>query len=85
MKKTLCLLLVLLMAAACTGCCAPIVSEPSQESTVTVNGQSAESFLRNNFPRIDGSTSTIPLDAAVRSAIFSLPISTATAQVTHNN
>ena len=27
-------------------------------------------FLRENFPKIDGSTSLIPLDAGVRAAIF---------------
>jgi len=44
---------------------------------------SAAAFLRQNFPDTDGSTSTIPLDAAVRSAIFNTGLDYETGNVKH--
>ena len=40
-------------------------------------------FLRENFPRIDGSTSLIPLEAGVRAAIFGKSIEQAEKDVAH--
>ncbi len=44
---------------------------------------SAAAFLRQYFPLTDGSTSTIPLDAAVRSAIFNTGLDYETDNVKH--
>ena len=41
-------------------------------------------FLRENFPRIDGSTSLIPLEAGVRSAIFGKSFDEAQKDVAHS-
>ena len=40
-------------------------------------------FLRENFPRIDGSTSLIPLEAGIRAAIFGKSIEQAEKDVAH--
>ena len=41
-------------------------------------------FLRENFPRIDGSTSLIPLEAGVRTAIFGKSFDEAQKEVVHS-
>ena len=41
-------------------------------------------FLRENFPRIDGSTSLIPLEAGVRAAIFGKSFDEAQKEVVHS-
>jgi hypothetical protein len=41
-------------------------------------------LLRENFPRIDGSTSTIPMDVAIRQAILGEDYFTATANTLHS-
>ena len=47
------------------------ISQPESSSAVSEPEVSEEiAFLRENFPRIDGSTSLIPLEAGVRAAIF---------------
>ena len=41
-------------------------------------------FLRENFPRIDGSTSLIPLEAGIRAAIFGKSFDEAQKEVVHS-
>ena len=41
-------------------------------------------FLRENFPRIDGSTSLIPLEAGIRAAIFGKSFDEAQKDVVHS-
>ncbi len=58
------------------------VSQPVSYDTKP-DDMSAVAFLRQNFPVTDGSTSTIPLDAAVRSAIFNTGLDYETGNVKH--
>ena len=60
---------------------APEQSTPEQ-STPEVSEEIA--FLRENFPRIDGSTSLIPLEAGVRAAIFGKSFDEAQKDVVHS-
>jgi len=63
------------------------VTSSAESTTVSYvtkpDDMSAAAFLRQNFPVTDGSTSTIPLDAAVRSAIFNTGLDYETGNVTH--
>ena len=76
-------ILALALALALLLCgCEPQQEEISQpESSSAVSEQIA--FLRENFPRIDGSTSLIPLEAGVRAAIFGKSIEQAEKDVAH--
>ncbi len=60
-------------------------SAASQTSFYTIkpDDMSAAAFLRQYFPLTDGSTSTIPLDAAVRSVIFNTGLEYETENVKH--
>ena len=60
---------------------APEQSAPEQ-SAPEVSEEIA--FLRENFPRIDGSTSLIPLEAGVRAAIFGKSFDEAQKDVVHS-
>jgi phosphate transport system substrate-binding protein len=62
---------------------------PSAEDTTTsaenaADAQALRAYLKDNFPSIDGSTSTLPLDAAIRSAIFGTPVETEKSAVVHS-
>jgi phosphate transport system substrate-binding protein len=46
-----------------------IQTEPPSAEDIA-NAQALREYLKANFPIIDGSTSTLPMDAAIRSAIF---------------
>ena len=59
----------------------PEQSAPEQ-STPEVSEEIA--FLRENFPRIDGSTSLIPLEAGIRAAIFGKSFDEAQKDVVHS-
>ena len=60
------------------------ISQPESSSAVSEPEVSEEiAFLRENFPRIDGSTSLIPLEAGVRAAIFGKSIEQAEKDVAH--
>ena len=89
-------ILAVLLALALLLCgCEPQQEEISQpessESSSVESGpeQSAPevseeiTFLRENFPRIDGSTSLIPLEAGIRAAIFGKSIEQAEKDVAH--
>ena len=67
--------------------------EPQQEESFVPESSSAVSepevseeiaFLRENFPRIDGSTSLIPLEAGIRAAIFGKSFDEAQKDVVHS-
>lgn len=62
-------------------------SEPTAASTAatepTVDPEIL--YLRENLPKMDGSTSLIPLEAAVRAALFDISTDQATAQVSHSS
>ena len=61
------------------------ISQPESSSTVSEPEVSEEiAFLRENFPRIDGSTSLIPLEAGVRAAIFGKSFDEAQKDVVHS-
>ena len=81
------LALALAFALLLCGC------EPQQEEISQPESSSAESepevseeiaFLRENFPRIDGSTSLIPLEAGIRAAIFGKSFDEAQKDVVHS-
>ena len=75
--------------------CAPQreeISQPESSESSSVESRPEQSapevseeiaFLRENFPRIDGSTSLIPLEAGVRAAIFGKSIEQAEKDVAH--
>lgn len=81
-------ILAVLLALALLLCgCEPQqeeISQPESSSAVNEPEVSEEiAFLRENFPRIDGSTSLIPLEAGVRAAIFGKSIEQAEKDVAH--
>ncbi|MGI6203533.1 MAG: PstS family phosphate ABC transporter substrate-binding protein [Eubacteriales bacterium] len=55
----------------------------SETAADLLRAEELKALLRENFPRTDGSTSAIPLDAAVRAAIFGITYEEAEAQVFH--
>ena len=68
------------------------ISQPESSESSSVESRPEQSapevseeitFLRENFPRIDGSTSLIPLEAGVRAAIFGKSIEQAEKDVAH--
>ena len=59
----------------------PEQSAPEQNTPEVSEGIA---FLRENFPRIDGSTSLIPLEAGVRAAIFGKSFDEAQKDVVHS-
>ena len=61
------------------------ISQPESSSAVSEPEVSEEiAFLRENFPRIDGSTSLIPLEAGIRAAIFGKSFDEAQKDVVHS-
>ena len=81
MKQLISLLLTLIVLLCCAGCSpAPIPPEPDPEPTpepapVTQEAQEPQKepfvFTRENFPYLDGSTSTVPLAQAIASILLS--------------
>ena len=84
-KKILALALALaLLLCGCTPQQEEI-SQPESSSAMSEPEVSEEiAFLRENFPRIDGSTSLIPLEAGVRAAIFGKSFDEAQKDVVHS-
>ena len=89
-------ILAVLLALALLLCgCEPQqeeISQPESSESSSVESTPEQStpevseeitFLRENFPRIDGSTSLIPLEAGVRAAIFGKSIEQAEKDVAH--
>ena len=89
-------ILAVLLALALLLCgCTPQreeISQPESSESSSVESRPEQSapevseeitFLRENFPRIDGSTSLIPLEAGVRAAIFGKSIEQAEKDVAH--
>ena len=76
--------------------CAPQreeISQPESSESSSVESRPEQSapevseeiaFLRENFPRIDGSTSLIPLEAGIRAAIFGKSFDEAQKDVVHS-
>lgn len=56
--------------------------EPSQEELT--RAKQLEEILRNNLPKMDGSTSTIPLEGGIRAALFDVSQEVAEATVVHS-
>ena len=71
MKKLLAILLCVLLLTACSNTTEPTTSPSTQESTTAP----AElfTFTRENFPRMDGSTSLVPLGEAIASVLLGEP------------
>ena len=87
-KKILALALALaLLLCGCTPQREEISQPESSESSSAVSEPEVSeeiAFLRENFPRIDGSTSLIPLEAGVRAAIFGKSFDEAQKDVVHS-
>ena len=93
MKKLLALLLCFCLALGLASC-AQQASEPSsspssensskQDSSTPEPEKTSLDLLRESFPRLDGSTSLIPLEAGVRAALFGISQEEATKQVVHS-
>lgn len=56
--------------------------EPTQEELA--RAKQLEEMLRNNLPKMDGSTSTIPLEGGIRAALFDVSQEVAEASVVHS-
>lgn len=56
--------------------------EPTQEELA--RAKQLEEILRNNLPKMDGSTSTIPLEGGIRAALFDVSQEVAEAAVVHS-
>ena len=89
-------ILAVLLALALLLCgCEPQqeeISQPESSESSSVESRPEQiapevseeiTFLRENFPRIDGSTSLIPLEAGIRAAIFGKSIEQAEKDVAH--
>ena len=64
----------------------PPDTTPPDETTVPPETEiPALEKLRNNLPRMDGSTSLIPLEAGIRAALFGISIEEATKDVRHTS
>ena len=87
-KKILALALALaLLLCGCTPQREEISQPESSESSSAVSEPEVSeeiAFLRENFPRIDGSTSLIPLEAGIRAAIFGKSFDEAQKDVVHS-
>ncbi len=90
-KLTAIVLASLLLLCGCTPQQEEI-SQPESSESSSVESRPEQSapevseeiaFLRENFPRIDGSTSLIPLEAGIRAAIFGKSIEQAEKDVAH--
>ena len=90
-------ILAVLLALALLLCgCTPQreeISQPESGESSSVESRPEQSapevseeiaFLRENFPRIDGSTSLIPLEAGIRAAIFGKSFDEAQKDVVHS-
>lgn len=100
MKRLFCLFLTLtLILGLFSGChteppsesmpsTAPGVPETTLPPETTVPPETEDPALeelRNNLPRMDGSTSLIPLEAGIRAALFGISIEEATKDVSHTS
>ena len=84
MKKGLSTLLALLMCLTVLAGCSCTQQETAPESSAQPTASDAEkAWLRDNLPSMDGSTSLIPLEAGIRSALFGITREEATDQVEH--
>ena len=59
-------------------------SKPQQERTLTPEQRELYTYLAENFPKIDGSTSLIPLEAGIRAEIFGISMEEAEKNVVHS-
>ena len=83
-KKLTAIILTLLLLCGCEPQQEEI-SQPESSSAVSEPEVSEEiAFLRENCPRIDGSTSLIPLEAGIRAAIFGKSFDEAQKDVVHS-
>ena len=91
-KLTAIVLASLLLLCGCTPQREEI-SQPESSESSSVESRPEQSapevseeiaFLRENFPRIDGSTSLIPLEAGIRAAIFGKSFDEAQKDVVHS-
>lgn len=84
MKRLFCLFLVIALLWGC----APAQDETTETTAPTETTEVTEpamdlTQLRESLPTMDGSTSLIPLEAAIRAAIFDISMEEATDQVRH--
>ena len=65
--------------------CLPFVlkENPEEPSEPEITAPEHLAYLRENFPKIDGSTSLIPLEAGIRAEIFGKTMGEATLDVSH--
>ncbi len=84
MKKALSFILALSLIFGLTACNRPTppIEEDLPEDPV-VEIDSEVKYWTENMPKMDGSTSLIPLEAGIRSALLDISVEEATAQVTH--
>ena len=100
MKRLICLLLTLALTVSLFSGCkadppetvtpstAPGVPETTLPPETTVPPETEDPALeelRNNLPRMDGSTSLIPLEAGIRAALLGISIEEATKDVSHTS
>ncbi len=91
MKKLIAFVLVLTMVLSLCSCSEPVLPNPpvSEESSSVPEEPTPEidpeqKYWEENMPKMDGSTSLIPLEAAIRSALLNISTEEATAQVVHS-
>lgn len=88
MKKIITFILAMIMVLSACSNTENDISSPSTDISSLpneINNVSEEIlYLRENFPKIDGSTSLIPLEAGIRAEIFGKTIAEATSDVNHS-
>ena len=82
MKKAISLFLAVVMTVLLFAACKNTRPEDPVPSDAEKDAETE--FLRQHFPRIDGSTSLIPFEAGIRAAVFGISMEEAEKQVKHS-
>lgn len=84
MKKIIAFILALILISGLCSCNIPDPnSDPSFPEDPTSETSQDQKYWEENMPLMDGSTSLIPLEVAIRSALLNISEDEATAQVSH--
>ncbi len=86
MKKLAAFILALSLLLALCACgeqIPPIKEDPAPGESSPEAPDDSENYWEKNLPKMDGSTSLIPLEAGICSALFGISIEEATEQVSH--